>query len=184
MVVPIIALGLPIMDTLLAMFRRALLGRRMFDADRDHIHHRMMSRLHLSHRDAVLSLYGLSLLFGATALGLASANSLQSAFLLAAISILVVLLVRKRGYLDPRGAQAANATRRRNLQLRQVVRRTVDAVEACTSLTDVWNALRPIAADLHVARLEFWFHVPTAKSGEREGLHYELERVNGTGAPV
>jgi len=184
MVVPIIALGLPIMDTLLAMFRRAMLGRRMFDADRDHIHHRMMSRLNLSHRDAVLALYGLCLLFGATALGLASANSVQSALLLAAISAVVVVLVRKLGYLDPKGAQAANATRRRNLFLRQVVKRTIAAVEACTSLTDVWNALRPFAADLHAARLEFWFHVPTTKSGEREGLHYELERTDGNAPPV
>jgi UDP-GlcNAc:undecaprenyl-phosphate GlcNAc-1-phosphate transferase len=184
MVVPIIALGLPIMDTLLAMFRRAILGRRMFDADRDHIHHRMMTRLHLSHRDAVLALYGLSILFGATALGLASANSVQSALLLAAISIVVVVLVRKLGYLDPRGAQAANAIRRRNLQLRHAVRRTVESIEACTSLTDVWNVLRPIAADLHASRLEFWFHVPTTTSGEREGLHYELERVEGTAAPI
>jgi len=156
----------------------------MFDADRDHIHHRMMSRLHLSHRDAVLALYGLSILFGATALGLAWANSVQSAVLLVAISIVVVVLVQKLGYLDLKGAQAANATRRRNVQLRQAVRRTVEAIEACSSLTGVWNALRPIATDLHAARLEFWFHVPTRTSGEREGLHYELERFEGSGAPV
>ena len=184
MIVPVIALGLPIMDTLLAMSRRAFLGRRMFDADRDHIHHRMMSQLNLSHRDAVLALYGLSILFGATALGLASANSIQSALLLAAISIVVVVLVRKLGYLDPKSARAANATRRRNLQLRQVVRRTVNAVEACSSLTDVWNALRPLAGELGATRLEFWFHVPTSTSGEREGLHYELERIEGSASPV
>src|SRR4029434_5139394 len=88
------------------------------------------------------------------------------------------------GYFDPKGAHAANATRRRNLQLRQVVRRTVQAIEACSSLTEVWNALRRIAADLHVARLEFWFHVPTSTSGEREGLHYELERIEGSAPAV
>jgi len=184
MVVPVIALGLPITDTLLAMFRRALLGRRMFDADRDHIHHRMMSRLKLSHRDAVLALYALSVLFGATALGLATANNVQSALLLAAISVVVVVLVRKLGYLDPRSAQAANATRRRNLQLRQVVRRSVDAIEASTSLTEVWNALRPLAAELNAARLEFWFHTPKTSTDEREGLHYNLERTAGTALPV
>jgi UDP-GlcNAc:undecaprenyl-phosphate GlcNAc-1-phosphate transferase len=134
MIVPVIALGLPITDTLLAMARRALLGRSMFDADRDHIHHRMMSRLHLSHRNAVLVLYGLSLLFAATALGLATANSLQSALLLAAISTVVVVLVRKLGYFDPKGAQAANATRRRNLKLRHVIRTTVNAIETSRSL--------------------------------------------------
>jgi len=184
MVVPIIALGLPIMDTLLAMFRRAFLGRRMFDADRDHIHHRLMTRMNLSHRDAVLVLYGLSILFGATALGLASANSEQSALLLAALCFVVIVLVRKLGYLDPRSAQAATATRRRNHLLRQVVRRSVGGVERSASLTEVWNALRPLAADLNMSRLEFWFYVPKTPSGDREGLHYELERMDGAGPPV
>ena len=184
MIVPVIALGLPIMDTLLAMFRRAVLGRRMFDADRDHIHHRMMSRLNLSQRDAVLVLYGVSLLFGATALGLATANSVQSALLLAAICAVVVVLIRKLGYFDLKRAQQTGATRRRNLQLRQIVRRTVNAVEACTSLTEIWNTLRPLAAELGASRLEFWFYVPKTATGEREGLHYELERVEGSGPSV
>jgi len=172
------------MDTLLAMFRRAFLGRRMFDADRDHIHHRLMSRMNLSHRDAVLVLYGLSILFGATALGLASANSEQSALLLAALSFVVIVLVRKLGYLDPRSAQAATATRRRNHLLRQVVRRSVDTVERSSSLTEVWNALRPLAAELNMSRLEFWFYLPKTPSGDREGLHYELERMDGAGSPL
>ena len=38
MLLPVIALGLPIMDTLLAVIRRTLLGRPVFRADRDHIH--------------------------------------------------------------------------------------------------------------------------------------------------
>jgi Glycosyl transferase family 4 len=47
MLVPVIALGLPITDTLLARIRRAVLGRSLFDADKEHIHHRLMSRLGL-----------------------------------------------------------------------------------------------------------------------------------------
>ena len=42
--VPIVALGLPIADTLLAMLRRALAGRPMFSADREHIHHRLLQK--------------------------------------------------------------------------------------------------------------------------------------------
>ena len=56
MLVPILALGLPIMDTLLAVIRRSLLGRAIFSSDREHIHHRLMSRMNLSHRDAVFVL--------------------------------------------------------------------------------------------------------------------------------
>ena len=43
--IPGIALGLPIMDTLLAMARRALRGRPVFQADKEHIHHRLLARV-------------------------------------------------------------------------------------------------------------------------------------------
>ena len=65
--IPAIALGLPIMDTLLAIGRRALRGRPLFQADKEHIHHRLMAR-GLTHRQAVLVLYGLCTLLGAAAL--------------------------------------------------------------------------------------------------------------------
>src|SRR5215813_1083692 len=155
MLVPVIVLGLPIMDTLLAMARRAILGRSLFDADRDHIHHRLMSRLHLSHRDAVLVLYGLSLLFAATALGLATANGVQGSLLLVAIAGVVVMVMAKLGYFDLKAAQQAGAIRKRNLQLRQVARQTTQAVERATSLPDVWTALRTFAAELNAAKFEF-----------------------------
>ena len=40
--IPAIALGLPIMDTLLAIGRRALRGRPLFQPDKEHIHHKLM----------------------------------------------------------------------------------------------------------------------------------------------
>src|SRR6185295_14673932 len=39
--IPAIALGLPILDTLLAVSRRAVRGQPVFRADREHIHHRL-----------------------------------------------------------------------------------------------------------------------------------------------
>ena len=51
--IPLLALGLPLADTALAMFRRALRGRSMFSADREHIHHKLLD-LGLTHRQAVL----------------------------------------------------------------------------------------------------------------------------------
>ena len=41
--IPAIALGLPIMDTLLAIGRRAVRGRPLFQADKEHIHHRLIA---------------------------------------------------------------------------------------------------------------------------------------------
>ena len=64
--VPIIALGVPIADTLLAMARRAARGAPLFSADRGHIHHRLLD-LGLSHRRTVLVIYGASAVLGAVA---------------------------------------------------------------------------------------------------------------------
>ena len=64
---PILALGVPILDTGLAILRR--LGRRQLvgSADRAHVHHRLLD-LGLGQRDAVLSLYVASGWLGVAAL--------------------------------------------------------------------------------------------------------------------
>jgi UDP-GlcNAc:undecaprenyl-phosphate GlcNAc-1-phosphate transferase len=53
---PLLLLGLPIMDTLAVMVTRIRAGRSPFSADRNHLHHRLLS-LGLAHREAVLIIY-------------------------------------------------------------------------------------------------------------------------------
>ena len=55
---PLLLLGMPIIDTLTVMIRRVLAGRSPFDADRNHIHHRLLG-LGLHHHEAVMLIYGL-----------------------------------------------------------------------------------------------------------------------------
>jgi UDP-GlcNAc:undecaprenyl-phosphate/decaprenyl-phosphate GlcNAc-1-phosphate transferase len=182
MLVPIIALGLPIMDTLLAMVRRAILGRSLFDADRDHIHHRLMSRLRLSQRSAVLVLYGLCCLFALTALGLAFATGVQSVMLLIAVSVVAFVLMRKLGYLDLHEGRGAALIRRRNHQLRNLLREVVRNVNSAANVSDLWSSIRPLAEELGAARLEL--RIYEAAGPCREGVHFETERAGGTSFPV
>ncbi len=65
--VPVLALGVPIFDTLLSMVRRLLGRRSMFAPDREHIHHRLLDQ-GFNHRKVVLMLYGVTA--GASVLGL------------------------------------------------------------------------------------------------------------------
>lgn len=67
MTAPLIALAVPLLDTILAILRRALRRQPIFGADRSHIHHRLLAR-GLTPRRVVLLLY--------VAAGLASAFSL------------------------------------------------------------------------------------------------------------
>lgn len=64
---PLLALAVPIFDTALAALRRLLRGRSIFEADADHIHHRLLRR-GLSQRTVVIVLYGVAALFGALSL--------------------------------------------------------------------------------------------------------------------
>ena len=55
--IPVVSLGLPVLDTLLAIVRRFLRGQPIFSADRGHIHHRLLGLGH-SPRKVALLLYG------------------------------------------------------------------------------------------------------------------------------
>lgn len=57
--IPIIALGIPIVDVIYAVLRRWHRGVPIGQADRDHIHHRLLEK-GFSHRRAVLMLYGVN----------------------------------------------------------------------------------------------------------------------------
>jgi UDP-GlcNAc:undecaprenyl-phosphate GlcNAc-1-phosphate transferase len=52
--IPIVSLGLPVLDTTLPVARRFLRGQPIFTADRAHIHHRLLSLGHSPRRVALL----------------------------------------------------------------------------------------------------------------------------------
>lgn len=62
LLVPIIILGVPITDTVYAMIRRKLNKKPISEADKHHLHHQLM-RMGLTHRQTVLTIYALSLVF-------------------------------------------------------------------------------------------------------------------------
>ncbi len=68
--VPLLALALPILDVGLAVVRRVVRRRPVFEGDRDHIHHRLVD-LGLTPRRAVITLYGVAVLFTSLALAIA-----------------------------------------------------------------------------------------------------------------
>ena len=67
-VVPLLVLALPILDTAAAIVRRASSGKRITEADRGHFHHQLIFRFGLNVRQAVLLLYAVCFVLGAVAL--------------------------------------------------------------------------------------------------------------------
>jgi UDP-GlcNAc:undecaprenyl-phosphate/decaprenyl-phosphate GlcNAc-1-phosphate transferase len=102
--VPMLALGLPIMDTLLTVVRRVSIGRPLFGADDEHIHHELI-KAGYTHRRAVLSMYCLCVFFTLAALGLMFATAPQAAAILAVVGGVVFMMMRRLGYLYRRAAR-------------------------------------------------------------------------------
>jgi len=138
--IPGIALGLPIMDTLLAMGRRALRGRPMFQADKEHIHHRLLAR-GLSHRQAVLVLYSFCILLGGVALVLTYANSVQSAFVLVALGIIAFVALRALGFMRLDRMSETASERRKNKALRAAARPLGQRLRQVRTLDETWAIL-------------------------------------------
>ena len=67
MLVPIMVLAIPIFDTGFAIVRRLLSGKSPFEADRLHLHHRIMDK-GLSHRQTTFTIYGVTLVFSIIAI--------------------------------------------------------------------------------------------------------------------
>lgn len=89
-VLPIIVLALPIFDTLFAMARRILSGRSIMEADRGHLHHRLLDA-GLSQKQAVLILYSVTALLGLFAIVLMQSSIWKVVGFVAIMLILVYL---------------------------------------------------------------------------------------------
>lgn len=64
--VPVLILGVPVFDTAFAMVRRKLSGKSMVEADKGHLHHRLL-KMGLNQRQTVVILYSISAIFGVLA---------------------------------------------------------------------------------------------------------------------
>lgn len=101
LVTPAVILGIPLFDTLFAILRRYKNGRRIFRADREHLHHRLLV-IGLSHRGAVLVVYGISAVLGLSAILLTYLTTAQAALLLFGVAAGLLILANKTGVIGSR----------------------------------------------------------------------------------
>ncbi len=88
LLLPVVALGIPILDTTFAVVRRTLARRSPFSSDRGHIHHRLLD-LGLNQRQAVLILYLICVCLTAAAILVRATDDLSWAITI--ISLLLAL---------------------------------------------------------------------------------------------
>ena len=87
LVVCLLSIGLPIFDTLCAMLRRAATHKPIMQADRGHLHHKLIDRGY-TQKQAVLIMYGISLVLAILAIIIAIKDSRALA-----VAVLMVILL-------------------------------------------------------------------------------------------
>lgn len=111
LVIPVLILGVPITDTTYAIIRRKLNNKPIMQADKHHLHHRLM-QLGLSHRQTVLVIYGLALIFSLIALLYPLSPLWGTVFMTIFVLIGLELFVESIGLLGPNRAPALHALQR------------------------------------------------------------------------
>ncbi|MTK11967.1 MAG: undecaprenyl/decaprenyl-phosphate alpha-N-acetylglucosaminyl 1-phosphate transferase [Clostridiaceae bacterium] len=99
--VPILALGIPIYDTLFAMIRRKINGKPIMQADKGHLHHRLLD-MGLNQRQAVIIMYLISAVLGSFAIIAMQISTQRAYFLLAVVMVVLVMIAWKFGFFEHR----------------------------------------------------------------------------------
>lgn len=87
--IPLLVLGLPLFDTVFAIFRRLMKGKPIMEADRGHLHHRLID-MGLSHKQSVAVMYVTSSALGLCAIVLADKGAISAIILVIAVSAFVI----------------------------------------------------------------------------------------------
>jgi len=156
LLVPVLALGVPIFDTLFSMFRRVLERRPIFSADRGHVHHRLLD-LGLTHRRAVVFLYGISSLLAAGAIAVSLGRSWHVGLALLSVSLVFVGFVRFLGYFEYlhfRKRQKARLRDPLTENLRRVIPRLIVSLSKASDEDAALNVLARLTTETPIACME------------------------------
>jgi UDP-GlcNAc:undecaprenyl-phosphate GlcNAc-1-phosphate transferase len=105
--VPLLALAVPLLDTTLSILRRLRSGKGVMQADRQHMHHRLLAEYHGDHRPAVLSLYGLTACFCLIAISFTRLEGVTSLLFLGIVVLLTLRILRNLGFASVEDPKAA-----------------------------------------------------------------------------
>lgn len=99
LLIPMLAVGLPLFEILFAFLRRTLHGQHPFRGDRRHLHHRFLA-LGLTEKRTVLTFYYITAYLGVTAYVLQRLEARATMALVVIIALGMLLLVENMRYLE------------------------------------------------------------------------------------
>jgi UDP-GlcNAc:undecaprenyl-phosphate GlcNAc-1-phosphate transferase len=168
---PVVALGVPIFDTLFTMVRRVLERRPLFSPDRGHIHHRLLD-MGLTHRRAVLILYGVSIVFTVLAIAISIGRSWEAGIAMLVASLVLTGLVKFVGYFEylrPRAREHSRLRSHDGERLRYALPKAARSLAEAQSEEELFAALGVFAGEAQLDLIDLI-------EGRGEGAEARAER--------
>ena len=96
---PVVILAVPFIDTLFAMIRRVKKGQRIMQADKSHLHHRLLD-LGYTHRQTVILIYAIAIMFSVVSVILYLSQPWGVFLMIILIILTIELIVEFTGLID------------------------------------------------------------------------------------
>jgi UDP-GlcNAc:undecaprenyl-phosphate GlcNAc-1-phosphate transferase len=143
LLVTIVALGVPILDTSLALMRRAFRGFPLFHADDEHIHHRL-ENLGFSKRRIVLGMYGICVVLSVVGLSIFWSQGRTIPIAIGVVFLLALFAVKYLQYVktfSDIGAQVERVLgRRRTVQYALLQAQLMELeIDRCEDAEEFWE---------------------------------------------
>ena len=172
LLVTLIALGVPILDTTFALLRRGLRGYPIFHADDEHFHHRL-EKLGFSKRRILFGLYGICLVLSLFGLSIIWSQGSTLPIGIGVVFILALLALRYFHYLrswdDVRRKFSRVLRRRRLVQYALLQAQVLELeTERCSTAQEFWTIF-----DHTIRRVGF------VEQGESDGEYDIQVKYNG-----
>jgi UDP-GlcNAc:undecaprenyl-phosphate GlcNAc-1-phosphate transferase len=178
LILPALALGLPIFDMLLSVIRRILDRRSVFAADRGHVHHRLLDR-GLKHHHVVIVMYLVTLLAAGAGLLMMFLRGRGEVIIFLVALLLLISLFRVAGVLKFRQAWSQvqeNVARNREVRRDRKYFETIqNRFQAAWTFEKWWQAVRRMARRMGFSHVTIQYN--DRVSNEIQTLEFHREPV-------
>ncbi len=141
---PILILGVPVIDTLASIFRRTLMGRSPMSPDRGHLHH-LLLRSGLNQRKVAFVLYGITVMLGIVAAILTFGSRMAANVALLVMLAVSALAYRQFGYTLKRFVTS-------RVNWRNEAADAMGRLEAARTDSETWAVLTELLRVLEIQR--------------------------------
>jgi len=149
--IPLMVFGLPLLDAGVTTARRFLSGHPIFRRDEEHLHHRLL-KIGMTHRAAVLALYGVAAFFALASLLLVNYKSSAAPLIALLCGLLAWLVVRQMDYAEfselDSHLRIAFGSQRKVLRNQIQIRKAEKQMEQAAGIDQAWEIAGSVFAAL------------------------------------